>query len=191
MIKKVILIIILVIIPSFISEGLPICYKTILNIKETEKKVEEKKTLDLMSISLQKLINVNFTVKKGKNNPGNLRDFHTGKFRRFKTMKEGYDALIYDLSIKISGESIHTDSTTTIRKFVNIYAPKFENDTKKYIKIICTELKVNPNIKLHTVNVHKLAKAIIKVEDIELYKKMYKNECNTSNKDCRSKVKKS
>ena len=117
---------------------------------------------------------LNLNINMGRNNPGNLRSFKTGKFRKFKSMKEGYDALIWDLERKISGKSNYTDSTTTIYKFVRIYAPKHENDVVRYTKVVCEELGVSKYEKLHNIKPHMLAKAIIKVEDYDLYKLIYK-----------------
>lgn len=151
--KKLFLIIVFFIIPISICEGF---------LTEPDITLKKKSNIDIY-----------FNVYTEYNNPGNLRSVKTGKFRKFKTMKEGYDALIYDLNMKISGESAYTDSTTTVEQFIHIYAPPFENDTKKYIEIVCTELNINKKIKLYTLDAHELAKAMIKVEDVELYKIMY------------------
>jgi len=110
-------------------------------------------------------------------NPGNLRGFRTSKFRYFKTLEEGYDALIADLQLKISGRSAHTDSTTTIKEFVYIYAPPFENRSDRYTKRVCEWMGVSEDYKLHDIQeIHKLAEIIIKVEDGNLYRKMYREK---------------
>jgi len=110
-------------------------------------------------------------------NPGNLRGFRTSKFRYFKTLEEGYDALIADLQFKISGRSTYTDSTTSIREFVYIYAPPFENRSDMYSKMVCEWMGVSEDYKLCDIQeVHRLAEIIIKIEDGNLYKRMYREK---------------
>jgi len=130
------------------------------------------------------LINsINFDIQKGRNNPGNLRSIKTGKFRTFSTLKDGYDALVYDLQCKIDGSSRHTDSSTTVKQFIYIYAPPFENNSKRYCKIVCDQLEIVDTTKLHTLNPHKLAKAIIRDEDHKLYELMYNSKSNENSKN--------
>ena len=107
------------------------------------------------------------------NNPGNLKGFYTDEFRVFKTLKEGYVALLHDLNLKITGKSNWTDSTTTIYDFINIYAPSFENDVDSYIRIFCSETGLQKNHLLKTQEAEIFARGIIKVEDVNLYHELY------------------
>ncbi|NQU55266.1 MAG: hypothetical protein HQ522_22335 [Bacteroidetes bacterium] len=113
------------------------------------------------------------TLAALNNNPGNLRSFRTGKFRKFNTLEEGYAALLYDLNLKISSRSIWTDSTTTINEFINIYAPKCENDVDNYIKVFCYETGLRENDLLKLQRAEHLARGIIRMEDSNLYKNLY------------------
>lgn len=107
------------------------------------------------------------------NNPGNLRSCKTRLFRVFKTLEEGYIALLHDLELKISSKSLWTDSTTTIYEFICIYAPRSENDVNTYIKQFCTETGLLANDLLNTQLLEVVARGIIKVENPGLYKLLY------------------
>jgi hypothetical protein len=107
------------------------------------------------------------------NNPGNLRNVRTGKFRRFKTLSDGYMALIRDIGYKQEGKSRYCDSLTTVRDFLYVYAPAFENDTEKYIRHLCNDLDVNPLISIGEIDKYDLARAIIKIEDPVLFSELY------------------
>jgi len=115
----------------------------------------------------------NKTLAVRNKNPGNLKSFRTDKFRIFNTFEEGFAALLYDLDLKITGKSVWTDKTTTIKDFINIYAPSFENDTEKYIEIFCSETNLHATDLLNTQDSKLIAKGIIRAEDIDLYKQMY------------------
>lgn len=105
------------------------------------------------------------------NNPGNLK--YSNDFARFNTMEHGYLKLINDLTIKTTGKSIHLDSTATLQDFCNVYCPKHENNTDKYINDLCVELNVKRDTMIKYLNIAALAKAIIKLEDITIYKSLY------------------
>lgn len=76
------------------------------------------------------------------NNPGNLRPYsgYSGKesngFRVFGSLEAGWKALVHDFEIKQSGMSSVITPSDTVRKYISIYAPASENDTKAYIKYI-------------------------------------------------------
>ena len=108
-----------------------------------------------------------------RNNPGNLKCFDSGEFRVFNTIEEGYEALLHDLRIKISGRSIWTDSSTTISDFIKIYAPDKENDTRACLSIFCEETGLQATNKLFAQFADVLARGIIKMENISLFNKMY------------------
>ena len=117
--------------------------------------------------------NVNKKSSHQHNNPGNLRCNRTGDFIIYKTLEEGYAALLYDLDLKISGRSAYTDSTTTIHDFIAIYAPAFENDVNAFLSLFCTETGLLSSDLLGTQNIEVVARGIIKVENVNLYHKLY------------------
>lgn len=116
-------------------------------------------------------INTNSIAWRLKN-PGNLRSFKTGKYRSFKTLKEGYSALIHQLNLYTSGRSMWTDSTTTLEEYVNIYASEARSKDV-YINVLSNGLNICRSSKVSSINVDSLAKYHIKMEDVELYKIIY------------------
>jgi hypothetical protein len=81
------------------------------------------------------------------NNPGNLIisripwknkipiSLNTDKkFEQFKTMEYGIRAMMMDLKHDIK------NGLNTICKLITSYAPECENDTKRYIEVICKSL---------------------------------------------------
>ncbi len=68
------------------------------------------------------------TLGERNNNPGNLRDPKTGKFRVFKTPEEGMRALLEDLEYKKSGKSAHVKPGQTILDFAKKWAPSSDNN---------------------------------------------------------------
>ena len=126
---------------------------------------------------------INFNITKGSvksiaythKNVGNLRSVKTGKFRYFNSFKDGYNALLKDISIKQSGKSAHINNDATIAEFISVYAPPSENNTDNYIRVVCNLLSAKADVKFATIDVRALAKAIIYVEDYNLYNEMYNN----------------
>ena len=106
-------------------------------------------------------------------NPGNQRSFRTGKFLKFETIREGYDALIKDLEIKQTGKSWIVSKDADIRELIYARSPAFENDTERYIRNVCKGLGMPDSTKISTINKHDFAKWIIRSEDVELFKLMY------------------
>ncbi|MFZ4547466.1 MAG: hypothetical protein ACOYN4_08525 [Bacteroidales bacterium] len=117
--------------------------------------------------------NVSKKLSHQHNNPGNLRCNRTGDFIIYKTLEEGYAALLYDLDLKISGRSAYTDSTTTIHDFIAIYAPAFENDVNAFLRLFCNETGLLASDLLGTQKIEVVARGIIKVENVDLYHKLY------------------
>lgn len=107
------------------------------------------------------------------NNPGNLRSVTTGSFRKFNSLTDGYKALLHDIECKQTGRSRYTDSTTTLNEFVHIYAPPFENNTIKYVRLVCNDLNIDKFTPISDISKVDLARAIIKIEDPVLYKQMF------------------
>lgn len=80
------------------------------------------------------------------NNPGNMRyspladgykDYGTpekpNRFAVFNTLEKGWAALRRDVEIKATGRSsTGLKASDSILKFCEVYAPKFENDSKRY-----------------------------------------------------------
>ena len=90
------------------------------------------------------------------NNPGNLRFIgqrgSTGAddrgFAVFPTMQLGWDALLRDVRAKLTGNTRTTlGPTSTVAEFFNVYAPRFENDTGKYIATVSGWLGLSPNFR--------------------------------------------
>lgn len=105
------------------------------------------------------------------NNPGALRpskiqeinDLAIGKiktksgyFLYFPNEENGYKAL--EILIK----QIYWEKT--ISQFIHRYAPTFENNTNKYIDIICKELNCNQETLVKDLDINKLMTTISKIE---------------------------
>src|SRR5580698_9753458 len=68
-------------------------------------------------------------------NPGNLRESiiaHTKDERNycvFATLASGWNALVYDLNVKITGQSSHgLTKQSTLHDLISIYAPALDNN---------------------------------------------------------------
>lgn len=143
-----------------------------------QKEIKIKKELEAFTLALDSNYAYipNATRALRNNNPGNLFGFYDGKYRSFNTMKEGYNSLIKDLTLKIDGRSAHTDSLTTMKEFVFIYSPPHENNSTKYVKYLCKAMGLKETDKLCDVkDVHRLAKIIIYMEDQNVYKSLYED----------------
>ena len=121
------------------------------------------------------------------NNPGNLRP-HAGwtgetkdNFKVFKTIEEGYEALIKDIEVKMGGDSKVMDNNTKIKDFFNIYAPygDGDNDPVKYAKRVVSYTGLDPELKIKDMNEEQkqaLIKGIVKVESPNSYVYLYEPE---------------
>lgn len=82
-------------------------------------------------------------------NPGNMRyspladgykDYGTpakpNRFAVFNTLEKGWAALRRDVEIKATGRSQHMKATDSILKFAEVYAPSFENDSRRYAEVL-------------------------------------------------------
>jgi hypothetical protein len=132
-----------------------------------------KKTLSKMSKSF-----LNNHTSRGlrNNNPANLKltsiawqgkipnseNKDTDKtFEQFKELKYGIRAMFKDLINDIS------KGKNTVKKLISEFAPPSENDTKSYIKKVCSSIGVAENDKITKVNrsfLLLLARAILTVE---------------------------
>jgi len=96
-----------------------------------------------------------------------------GRFRIFKTVQDGFNALVNDIEKKQSGRSTVLDSTSTIEEFVYIYAPQKENDTEMYLKKVLSFLGVDKDQPINEIDSHSMAKIILKLESGRAYKKLF------------------
>ena len=107
--------------------------------------------------------------KLGNNNPGNLRG-RGGEFQAFKSPKEGYNALVRDLKVKVSGNSgmmkakLGKNYKPTLKNVLRVYAPPSENNTKHYISFVAKRAKINPNKILTVSDVRKIVPHMIVME---------------------------
>lgn len=135
-------------------------------------------------IILETTYNINFNVNissewKSKsvasrlNNPGNLRYTNSKYFRRFKTLEDGYNALLEDIEFKQTGRSRYVDSLTSLNDFIHVYAPPIENNTQKYVRIVCDDLGIDKFTPIKDIAKTDLARVIIRVEDHVLYEQMF------------------
>jgi hypothetical protein len=98
------------------------------------------------------------------NNPGDIKDMTTGKFKQFNTPEEGYSALVNDLNIKMSGKSktgVTPDSD--LSHFSSIYAPASDkNDPVSYANNLAKQLNVPVTTKIKDLQprIHDFARAI-------------------------------
>lgn len=102
------------------------------------------------------------------NNPGDLRNTSTGQFNKYSSPTEGYNALVNDLNIKMSGKSktgVTPDSD--LLHFSSIYAPASDkNDPTSYANNLASQLGVPVTTKIKDLQprIHDFARAISKNE---------------------------
>ena len=108
-------------------------------------------------------------------NPGNIVSFTEtkyrkgGDYRKFPCIKDGLKAMKLQLYFYITGESLHSDSTTTLKEHCCYYA----NPRSFYLKFMCGKLKVDSTTRINTLNIDTLMKYHIMIEDVKLYKLLY------------------
>lgn len=100
------------------------------------------------------------------NNPGDIKDPSTGKFMQFKDPKEGYAALLNDLSLKQSGKSrTGLGPTSTLADFAKTYAPSSDkNNPAQYAANLANHMGVRPDANLKDLDLGKWADAVAKNE---------------------------
>jgi len=83
-------------------------------------------------------------------NPGNLRDFQNGGFRKFKDEGEGYAALMNDLQGKVTGNTkTGLSGDSSLYDFTQKWAPESDNnDPAQYAADLANFLGVRPDSKL-------------------------------------------
>ena len=90
------------------------------------------------------------------NNPGNLKfadqkgtiGYDNKHFARFKTMQDGWNALIRQIELVATNKSKAYPKDCTMLQFFETYAPSFENDTNSYAKEVCAKVGVELSTKL-------------------------------------------
>lgn len=89
-----------------------------------------------------------------QNNPGDLRNTHTGAYETYANPQEGFDALKNDLQIKMSGHSktgVRPDSS--LLHFSSIYAPASDkNDPVQYAHNLANKLGVDVNTPINSLS---------------------------------------
>lgn len=109
------------------------------------------------------------TLAVRNNNPGNLKDPTTGAFRQFPSSSEGYNALVKDLTAKMTGAtSTKLKPTSSLKEFSSVYAPASDkNDPEQYAQNLSRQLGVSVDTPIGSLQgrVHDFAKAIATNED--------------------------
>jgi len=109
------------------------------------------------------------------NNPGNLRaggKTDDGGFTIFNTPEEGFQAMIKDLTAKMTGNSSAAVSklgrnAQTLREMISVYAPSEDNnDPNNYSNVVARKLGVSPDEPLSNLinRIPELAKAMAEHE---------------------------
>ena len=117
------------------------------------------------------------SIAQRHNNPGNLmfmgqKNATKGEAKKgggfwsmFKTMQEGWTALMVDIDNKKKGNTkTGLTGDSTLSDFISVYAPKFENDTTNYVNIITKNLKLPFSTKIKDIDTYTLASAIAQIE---------------------------
>lgn len=111
------------------------------------------------------------------NNPGNLKDPSTGKFRVFSTPQEGNDALMQDLNIKKSGKSPHIQPGQTIQQFAEKWAPSSDNNVPaNWANNVAKATGVTPDTPWDSVPLDKFAHGIQVAEGTSTMPQVKANE---------------
>lgn len=103
------------------------------------------------------------------NNPGNLKNPKTGTFQQFSSPQEGYDALVKDLTGKMTGAtSTGLKPTSSLRDFSSTWAPASDkNNPEQYAQKLSKQLGVSPDTPIGSLKsrVDDFAKAVATDED--------------------------
>jgi hypothetical protein len=87
------------------------------------------------------------TLAQRNNNPGNIKDPATGKFKVFRTIDEGKQAWLDDFKLKATGGSrTRLQPTSTLAEYIATYAPASDNnDVQSYINSVVKQTGIDPN----------------------------------------------
>lgn len=142
--------------------------------KQVEEKVKENTPISPLTRNsinlLAKAIEVYESVNVALNNPGGLRysPFQDGyivqsttgkKLATFATYERGWQALTHQIMIVCNGTSpayntkakgigLPDCSYLTLSQFLHIYAPRYENETERYVAFIENRMGVSRNVKM-------------------------------------------
>lgn len=112
---------------------------------------------------------VELYTTNASNNPGNIRG-KDGKFINFATPEDGYNALVRDITIKLSGKSrmmqwkFGKNYKPTIAKLIYVYAPPHENDYKRYVMFLSEHTGIHPDQILTAADVEVIVQQMIVME---------------------------
>jgi hypothetical protein len=112
---------------------------------------------------------VELYTTNASNNPGNIRG-KDGKFINFATPEDGYNALVRDITIKLSGKSrmmqwkFGKNYKPTIAKLIYVYAPPHENDYKRYVMFLSEHTGIHPDQILTGADVEVIVQQMIVME---------------------------
>lgn len=92
------------------------------------------------------------------NNPGNLRRWKDAKvvenFAYFDSFQEGWNALLGQIRIAVTGESAHYHPRMNIQEFFEVYAPSGDNnDPHAYARAVAKKLGVSTNYKIGDIQI--------------------------------------
>jgi len=122
-------------------------------------------------------MDTNQTVANRNNNPGNIKDSVTGKFKVYNSPQEGYAALMNDLEIKKTGQSkTGLKPEHTLVDFAKVYAPSSDkNNPAQYAANLANIMGTRPDTQLKDLDTAKWAEAVAQSEG-------YKGKISTSEK---------
>jgi hypothetical protein len=128
---------------------------------------------------IDKALETNYFKQAGKNsiairykNPGNLRSPKSGKYREFKSLKDGYEALHWQIEHYKSGRSRILSPQSDLKCFANRYAPESSN----YAQSLQKWLKIESSTMIKDIHTDSLVMCIIRKEDVRLWKLIYRQQ---------------
>ena len=104
------------------------------------------------------------------NNPLNIRDSATGKFKQFSNQQEGLQSTVDDLTAKITGNSRAMQAKfgkgyqPTLSNIISTWAPPSENNTNNYINYVSQKTGIKPDQILTTADINKIMPAMAEME---------------------------
>ena len=139
------------------------------------------------------------TISYQNNNPGNLRwsKFQIGKYKNFavfKTYNDGWQALLYDITLKAEGKTkLGLGPNSTLYDFFAIWAPSSNgNKPKQYAEAVAGYLNIKP-----TTTLAEIMKPNTNLDNKETFDKLKKentefkkhiNGLETTLQDCQAKL---
>jgi len=110
------------------------------------------------------------------NNPGNIRAIN-GNFRKFESIEEGHEAMIKDITKKLTGNSKHSHRITDLKSLIMVYAPASDgNNLDDYLHTVEQMTGYKPDTLISNMNANVLVKGMIKHEDRNMYDIIFKKK---------------